>query len=282
MLICIFIILASIGIYFLASPYNLIDFSDFKGSVFGYESDVATGKYIAFYTVQFLQTTPILFQIEKIFPYALGWPIFILGTLGLLIILYNMLKNKLPATYYILLATFFLYLIPNSFLFAKWTRFMTPILPFFSIFAAYFLYKIFSFLKNLILKYQISKIKDQNLAKNLKLSTLNLALIFALCALSLLPGAAFMSIYFHKDTRVQASRWIYKNIPNNSYILSETGNVVDIPLALETGDATGGPPTSAHLSGGQGALVGGKERQDPSAKNYHVISTKILFFSINC
>ena len=32
----------------------------------------------------------------------------------------------------------------------------------------------------------------------------------------------FSSIYFHKNTRVEASEWIYKNLPNSSYILSES------------------------------------------------------------
>ena len=42
----------------------------------------------------------------------------------------------------------------------------------------------------------------------------------------------FMSIYTHEDSRVSASKWIFQNIPHNSYILSETANVVDIPLGL--------------------------------------------------
>lgn len=41
-----------------------------------------------------------------------------------------------------------------------------------------------------------------------------------------------MSIYTHEDTRVTASKWIYDNVPNKSYILSETANVVDIPLGF--------------------------------------------------
>jgi len=47
---------------------------------------------------------------------------------------------------------------------------------------------------------------------------------------SLVPGIRFNTIYARKDTRVQASEWIYENIPQGSYILSETANVVDIPV----------------------------------------------------
>ncbi len=39
----------------------------------------------------------------------------------------------------------------------------------------------------------------------------------------------FSSIYFHKHTRVEASEWIYKNLPNNSVIL---GELWDDPLPL--------------------------------------------------
>ena len=49
----------------------------------------------------------------------------------------------------------------------------------------------------------------------------------------MLPGLAFMSIYSREDSRVTASKWIYNNIPSNSYVLSETANVVDIPMGIE-------------------------------------------------
>src|SRR3989338_7304058 len=70
--------------FFVSSPYNLVAPDKFKSAVFGYESDVATGKYEAFYTRQFINTVTFLFQAGKIFPYTLGWPVFILGSLGLL------------------------------------------------------------------------------------------------------------------------------------------------------------------------------------------------------
>ncbi|MBI3955146.1 glycosyltransferase family 39 protein [Candidatus Gottesmanbacteria bacterium] len=184
------IILIFSSLFFvLFSPFNFLDFNSFKGSM-NYETAVALGKTKVFYTRQFENTIPILFQLEKVFPYALGIPIFIFGLLGIIF-----------APNLILLFALFIYFLPNAFLFAKWTRFMTPILPLFSIFAVYFIYK---------------------LPKLVPLLTF----------ISLLPGLIFFSIYTHPDVRVAASEWIYKNIPSGSYVLSETANVIDIPVHI--------------------------------------------------
>lgn len=54
--------------------------------------------------------------------------------------------------------------------------------------------------------------------------------MFCAFILSTFPGVAFLSIYSSPDIRFTASDWIYKNIPENSNILSETANVIDIPV----------------------------------------------------
>jgi len=270
----LFIFVGSILIFILSSPYNLVEPENFKSAVFGYEQDVAMGRYEAFYTRQFVNTTPILFQAEKIFPYTLGWPVFIFGTLGFLLInfqillrffffvtrKYKILKIKYKKyneksqkdlssfkifylSFLIFNFSFLIYLIPNAFLFTKWTRFMTPILPFFSIFSAYFLYWLYSFLIKAINKNKILNIKYKIYISNIKKSKifniLYAVFIFYFLFLILLPGAAFMSIYTHEDSRVTASRWIYQNIPNNSYIISETANVVDIPVSVKITEESG-------------------------------------------
>lgn len=193
--------------FFIASsPYNLVSPDSFRSAVFGYESDVATGKYEAFYTRQFYNSKPFLFQAEKVFPYSLGWPVFILGVSGFLFLLLKLRDVK----YFLLFSTFLIYLIPNSLLFAKWSRFMTPILPFFAVFAGLALFNLNKFIPK---KFQMP-----------------LTVFFFLSAI--IPGAAFLSVYINDDTRVTASKWIYENIPDKSYILSETANVIDIPLGI--------------------------------------------------
>lgn len=249
------VLIGSILIFILSSPYNIIELNNFKSAVFGYEADVALGKSGVFYTRQFIATRPILFQAEKIFPYALGWPVFILGTLGFLLLSlqslvslsqYILLKIKnlklksknynfkfkifqFHFDFFILIFSFLLYFLPNAFLFVKWTRFMTPILPFFAIYSGY----TFHVMLNL---FQHPKLHLKRIHGNLKLGYLPRRqagwVIGLLVFISLLPGIAFMSIYSHEDTRVQASRWIYDNISENSYILFDTANVIDIPLGL--------------------------------------------------
>ncbi len=184
------------------SPHNLISFGEFISSI-QYESAVATGNILAFYTRQFDHTVPILFQVTKIFPYALGWPVYILGLLGLLGILGISWRKK---EYNLLRFAFFLAFLPNAFMYAKWTRFMAPVFPILLIFAMLFLMEI----------------------KVMKIIKITIIVV------AVLPGIAYLSVYRNPDVRFQASEWIYKNIPSGSTILSETANVIDLPIAVRS------------------------------------------------
>ena len=197
----------------ISSPYLLLAFKESRGTLL-YETSVATGQTLVFYTRQFIDTKPILFQLQKILPYALGAPIFILGILGFLVSLISLapIKKKtqysLITNYQLLITTlaFLFYFLSQAFLFTKWTRFMSPIFAFFPIFSGLFL----GHLRHL---------------RNLRYLSY-LAVFFAV-----IPGIIFSSIYFSPDIRFTASEWIYKNIPAGSQILYDTGNVVDLPIS---------------------------------------------------
>ena len=177
------------------SPHNFLNWEEFISSM-NYESAVGLGTYIPFYTRQFVGTFPIIFQMQKILPYALGWPMYILGVLGFLGLPW---KNKyLNVIRFAILA----YFIPNGFFFAKWSRFMAPIFPLISVFAVLFL---------------IKKIKV-------------IMIIIFITVITVVPGIAYLSIYQAPDVRFKASNWIYSHIPTGSKILSETANVIDIPI----------------------------------------------------
>ena len=190
------------------SPHYLISYKEFLSSL-NYESAVALGRIKVFYTRQFEMSVPIVFQVFKIFPYALGIPAFIFFIFGTLF-----LPKKIEFNF--LKLAFFSYFIPTSFLYAKWTRFMAPV----------FLLMIvvsYIFLLNLFSKY----IKSESFRK---------IFFWISILIIIIPGVLFANVYLKSDTRVQASNWIIKKIPNNSLILSETGNVVDIPVGDRKGN----------------------------------------------
>lgn len=176
----------------LFSPYNLISWKEFTGSI-DYESMVASGKALVFYTRTFTDSAPVLFQFQKVFPYALGWPVFATFLAGFAFLPWK--RN-----YNLLRVAFLLYFLPTAFLYTKWTRFMAPILPLMVLIAALFASK---------------------LPKRLG---------YFVCILLIIPGIMFLKIYILQDVRFQASEWMAKNIPKNSYILQETANVVDLPV----------------------------------------------------
>lgn len=198
------------------SPYNLIQLQEFYGSL-QYESSVALGTVNVFYTRQFFQTTPFLFQFDHIFPYTLGYGVFILFVAGFLFLPW---RNRYIN---LLRISFLLVFIPNGYVYAKWTRFIAPVYPVMLIIAVLFLHDGLH-----KLKYALMELKDYEASKsdNVILFTIG----FIVFLLSIIPGITFLSIYQNPDVRFIASDWIYRNIPQNSYILAETANVVDIPI----------------------------------------------------
>lgn len=188
--------------FFIAAPFVFLDTEGFRSNL-NYEGPVATGSLPVFYTRQFIDTTPVLFQLEKVLPYALGPTLLVFGGLGFVsLVVAQILKPK--AEVVLIILSFLLLFLPNSFLFAKWMRFLAPAFPFLAIFASFFIHK-----------------KPQHLC---------IVLITALVTIQALWAAAFFSIYLRPDVRRVASEWLVENAPSGSTFLVEGGNMVDIPL----------------------------------------------------
>jgi 4-amino-4-deoxy-L-arabinose transferase-like glycosyltransferase len=194
-------------VFFVFSPYNLISLSEFLSAI-KYEISVANGSLPVFYTHQFIGTIPYWFQITKILPYTSGFPVFITSLLSLIFIPFyffsaktsfkNNLKHQL---FFIILFSSLVYFLYIGAQFVKWTRFLSPLF----------------FLPPLLSVILLSKIKNR-------------FFFFLLVIISLVPGFTFFRRYFSTDPRLLASRWIDEKIPANSFILSESGNIANLPL----------------------------------------------------
>jgi hypothetical protein len=205
-------VLISLQVFIIASPYNLISNKDFL-STLRYETSVATGSTKVFYTSQFYGTTPYLFQLRKVFPYSNGLPTYILSVLGYVFALWYIVKTKGSKSLktqntrlYLLLITFssLVFFLYNGQLYTKWTRFVSPLFILAPLYVSFFL----SFLS----------------PKKLT------AVIALIVLLSLIPGLWFFRLYLAPDIRLTASSWIVDTLSPHSLVLSEAGNVINIPL----------------------------------------------------
>ena len=195
----------------LVAPYVFFDYRSFRSNL-DYEGALAIGKIPVFYTRQFIDTIPIVFQIEKIFPYALGPALLVFGIFGLFLMVYKHLgggrtdSSEVNALLVVIIAFLSLFL-PNAILFAKWTRFIAPTFPFFAIFVV------------VLLDY-------------LALKTKRLSFVLGIVVISttVFWSFAFFSIYLRNDIRIEASSWLEINTSPGSKFLVEGGNMVDLPL----------------------------------------------------
>lgn len=198
--------------FLLTSPYALLDFQTFRNTII-YESKIASGEIQVFYTRQFIGTTPILFQLVKILPFALGPMIMSFGLGGLLLMTVDIIKKlftKKLAKELLLIFTAFLFLsLSNAFLFIKWTRYIAPIFPFFAIFTTYLFFKLY----------------QTKILQNLCLFCVSLTV-----TLSFIWSLAFLTIYTNHDVRVTASHWLESQTPLGSVFAVEGANTVDLPL----------------------------------------------------
>ncbi len=191
-----FLIFTTLSLLFsiLSSPYNLKNINDYR-STLSYETAVALGSTQVFYTNQFRNTTPYLFQLIRIFPYTQGLLILPLSALGLFF-----LFKKIDPKWSLVLIPSLVYFLYFGQIYVKWTRFMSPVFFIFPLLATYFF----------------------SVQKNYKLTSF-------LIMVSAVPGLYFFKSYFQPDTRLQANNWLIQNIPPEVNILSESGNIVNLP-----------------------------------------------------
>ncbi|MFZ5845143.1 MAG: glycosyltransferase family 39 protein [Patescibacteria group bacterium] len=225
-LISVFIFLVVAGATFLLfSPYTILDFAKFQQSM-RYETGVTIGRFTVPYTLQFLGTTPYLYQLTTMLWQA--GVVAPLGAIGILFILINVCgeacrSQRWPWPWHkrlykqlavwtlaiarprhadlsapiIFLIFPLLYFAWSGSWFAKFARYNIPFLPFLTLSAAWLMVNL------------TGKLKFVNLL---------------ICFLAIWWGLANWSIYLQPQTRLAASRWIYQHIPPGSFIFTEHWN----------------------------------------------------------
>lgn len=205
------------GLTFLVvSPYSLLDLPKFR-SALTYEAGVARGDPVVFYTRQFIGTVPFVFQLQRVLPYALGPTVAVLGIAGLGLTILELLRSlfearrQVPRALFLVVTAFLLWIVPNGLLFVKWTRFLAPSFPFFSLFVAYLVARL---------------VGSERGGGRWALALLSLPWL----AIHLLWSAMVFSIYLSPDVRLRATRLFNDQLPVGT-ILTESRNMLVVPLA---------------------------------------------------
>jgi 4-amino-4-deoxy-L-arabinose transferase-like glycosyltransferase len=190
---------------FIGSPYNVIDYPSFYREQ-EYMQGVTWGKYKPPFAIIYEFTVPYVYQLIQVLPWYLSPLTLLVSLIGWTIMLIKSIKNR-PLLIILLWPT--VYFLTTGIWYAKFARYMVPLLPFFCLYTAYLI--------ELLME---------------KLQVLVALLLTAVVSIQCVYAVGFVkSIYTHPNTRVVASEWIYDNVPVNSHIAGEHW---DDSLPLET------------------------------------------------
>lgn len=192
-----------LSFYFLFMPYAFIEHVKFTSDIKA-QLAMNSNPYVFPYTLQYVGTIPYFYYLKNIFLWGLGPIISLLSILGLYQIakikyqnyISNIKKNKyfifdLSFLFLIFYLLYFLVIGRSS---VKFMRYMLPLYPFFALLAGYGLYEL----------YRLYKL-----------------LTYVILASALVWSFMFLNIYSFPHTRISATDWILKNIPEGSTLAVE-------------------------------------------------------------
>ena len=205
---CLFIFIAT-ATFIITNPFVLVDTKDFQSSM-NYESGVALGTEKVFYTGNFINTIPGIYQLLHVYPFLINPLMTILFLASYCYVCYIAIRKR-NSSYQLLAAIFLILFISNAFLFVKWTRYMVPTLPFIFL--------------SVGIALNALTLENKHLARLLNFEVIILLILNCLVAFSYFK-VAFVDV----DSRVLAALFAQQTIPPNAQILSETSDLGALPF----------------------------------------------------
>lgn len=193
--------LSTIITFLVFQPYALIDFSTFWRQITE-QHQMTRNAFVFPYTLQYVATVPYLYHLKNLWLWGMGVGLGTLSIIGASLYMFNLLKRiklkgeeDIEAKEIILIVFFLAYFLTVGRFAVKFMRYLLPLYPLLSLYAARLVTSLTGSLKRAIL-----------------VCAVGLALIWVF---------AFVSIYSKPNTRVLASQWINQNIPSGAKIAVE-------------------------------------------------------------
>ncbi|HYP40084.1 MAG TPA: DUF2298 domain-containing protein, partial [Chloroflexia bacterium] len=193
------------------------------------EANTQSGRGDTVYTRQYVGTVPLLYHLQQMVYWGLSPLPGFLTVVGFAVGLWKAMQRR-PAEV-LLMAGAIPYFYSILTLESKWMRYMLPLVPVFCILGAAFL------VRGTI--WARKRYAQRPKGRRAPAFTLQRALFPTLTVLAVggafLWAVAFMNIYSQPHSRVQASEWIYDNVPAGAVRSDETWDDL-LPLALPPGN----------------------------------------------
>ena len=190
-----------IVIYFITNPYVIFDFPSFKNSI-NYESGVALGTTNVFYTHEFFNSVPVLFQFTRVYPFLLNPLLTFLFIPSFFYISWVSIRTK-NKNFLLLITLYLILFLSQAFLFVKWTRYMLPTIP--------YTYLIISIALT-------SLLREVRVVSRIKFQVLSIIGTFCL----IFTFSYFITVLVKPDTRIIAAQWASKHLDANKNTISES------------------------------------------------------------
>lgn len=189
--------LSGLIVYLLCSPYTIIDWAEFVRQQ-EYMQGVITGKYLSPAALIYEKTIPYWYHIANNFPWifsfvmvpfvVIGWLAFGIKTIRSRNIIYLLLVAW-PTCYFLIAGQWY----------AKFIRYLAPLVPFLSIVVAWGLVELTKLFPHRVRGFAYG----------------------AILAIQAITTIGFLTLYLQPHTRIQASHWIYDNISAEAMLLVE-------------------------------------------------------------
>ena len=193
----------AIAVYLFWTPYSVLAFPEFLYWNLR-ELDIVRNAGSVPYTVQYIGTPKLLYELQQTVTWGLGYPLGILAWGGLLAaIVINLRRPRWGQVLILLWAVPLLIIVTRAEV--KFLRYTFPLMPVMIMMGAGTALMGIDWLK----RHKPAMLKVAQIA------------LGAIVAATVFYGLAFQAVYSSPHTAVQASRWINANIPEDTFILTD-------------------------------------------------------------
>ncbi|MBM3926626.1 MAG: phospholipid carrier-dependent glycosyltransferase, partial [SAR202 cluster bacterium] len=205
------------------TPYAIIDAGEFIADT-TWEADIAREAGKMPYTIQYIGTTPFIYELRHSLPWALGLPLAAAVVMGVGYSIYRTLRRREGWRGDLLLLAWILpnFLLVGGLFEVKFQRYIFPIMPFLILLGSRWMLDMVAGAKVASGRAK-ERIRDAGLRSRInRMAPVGAwALLGVVVAGTLVYAIAFMGVYQRAHPAVAASRWINANVPIGTTIITD-------------------------------------------------------------